>query len=119
MLTDFGKSSDSEKRVVVGADDMLPVFVFVIANSAMRHPHTSLIHMRRLGSPKLLNTSAKYWLTAYESALYFISDLDLVELQSGASSSIDSSENSGGREDSVNTIDSLDIAELEIEGSFD
>ena len=82
MLTDYAKASaGNNKTVVVGADDMLPVFIFVIANSAMRRPHTSLIHMQLLGSPKLLNTSAKYWLTAYESALYFISDLDLLELQ--------------------------------------
>ncbi|GBG24883.1 Ras and Rab interactor 2 [Hondaea fermentalgiana] len=60
----------------VGADDFVPIFIYVIACSNLRQPWTLHKFMSTLASDSLLSTEAKYWLTVLESGLFFLANAE-------------------------------------------
>mmetsp|Transcript_13540 Transcript_13540/g.16810 ORF Transcript_13540/g.16810 Transcript_13540/m.16810 type:complete len:86 (-) Transcript_13540:831-1088(-) len=65
-----------EDEASVGADDFLPVLIYVTANSNLKSPFTTLTYMAKLASEAILESEVKYWLTTFESAIYFVSEVD-------------------------------------------
>lgn len=73
-------SSDTESYTnpkALGADDLVPVFFYVLACSRLRQPCMMHKFMSSLASDSLLDTEAKYWLTVFESGLHFLGHAEL------------------------------------------
>ena len=56
----------------LGADDFLPVFVYVTACANLPHPQTTFQMIAHLSNRDRLEGMAKYFLTVFESALWFL-----------------------------------------------
>jgi hypothetical protein len=71
-LTKQGKTD-----VVLGADDLLPIFLFVISNSNLRNPLLNKELLWNLCDPDQLLDEAGYYLTLYTSAVEYIIHADI------------------------------------------
>ena len=56
----------------LGADDFLPIFIFVVCRAGLRHPSFSKDLLWQLCHPDQLHGESGYYLTVYESALEYI-----------------------------------------------
>jgi hypothetical protein len=56
----------------LGADDFLPVFIFVVCRAGLSHPLFSKDLLWQLCHPDQLHGESGYYLTVYESALEYI-----------------------------------------------
>ena len=78
-LLRFSETILSEAREVsrgvehVTADDLVPIMIYAVASSSLEHPHTTLALIRHLSSPRLCRGEAEYYLTVFESVLYYLS----------------------------------------------
>jgi hypothetical protein len=64
---------------VLGADDFLPIFIFVLCQSNLKHPNLNRDMLWSLCHPDQLHGESGYYLTAYESALSYIDNIDVDE----------------------------------------
>ena len=65
IFADAGEKSSEP----MGADDFLPVFIFVFINSAFLTPYSTLEFLRHLSSSHSVSGEAKYYLRSYEIAV--------------------------------------------------
>ena len=63
----------------LGADDFLPIFVYVVASSHLPHPQTTFQMIAHLANRDRLEGLAKYFLTVFESALWYLAHLNIEE----------------------------------------
>ncbi len=56
----------------LGADDFVPIFIYVVSKSSLKHPTLNKDIMWNLCHPELLRGEIGYFLTVYESAVEFI-----------------------------------------------
>ena len=56
----------------LGADDFVPIFIYVVSKSGLKHPTLNKDIMWNLCHPELLRGEVGYFLTVYESAIEFI-----------------------------------------------
>jgi hypothetical protein len=73
--------NSKNKAIPSGADDFLPVLIFMTIKACPCMPNTHLNYLRELRSTELLKGFADYYLTAYESVLDFIERLDKSRLK--------------------------------------
>jgi hypothetical protein len=66
-LVEKGKSD-----VYIGADDLVPIFLYVFCQSNLRHPVRSRDLMWALCHPDQLHGESGYYLTVFESAVEFV-----------------------------------------------
>lgn len=76
--------NSKNKAIPSGADDFLPVLIFMTIKACPEMPNTHLNYLRELRSTELLKGYADYYLTAYESVLDFIERLDQSRLKISA-----------------------------------
>ena len=76
MFIIFDSGEGEDKDLEIGADDILPVFIYCTANCSLAKPFTNLAYITNLLSKQSLETETKYWLTVFESALHFIATLE-------------------------------------------
>lgn len=62
----------SENSVFISADDLVPIFLYVLCQSSLRQPLRNRDLMWALCHPDQLHGESGYYLTVYESALEFI-----------------------------------------------
>eukprot|EP00753_Platysulcus_tardus_P007762 PLAT15477.2.p1 GENE.PLAT15477.2~~PLAT15477.2.p1 ORF type:complete len:711 (-),score=352.50 PLAT15477.2:26-2158(-) len=60
----------------LAADDFLPIFIYVVASSGLRRPWTTLRYTYHLASRACFSGEGEYYLTVYESAIYFLGMLE-------------------------------------------
>lgn len=58
--------------LVLGADDLVPIFIFVLCNSNLSHPLLNKEILWGLCDPDQLKSECGYYLTVYESAVAFL-----------------------------------------------
>ena len=63
----------------LGADDFLPIFVYVTASANLSNPQTAFQMIAHLSNRDRLEGLAKYFLTVFESALWFLAHNDFVQ----------------------------------------
>ncbi|MDC3320965.1 hypothetical protein OAV88_00020 [bacterium] len=51
----------------------VPIMIYAVASSSLEHPHTTLMLIRHLSSPNLCRGEAEYYLTVFESVLFYLS----------------------------------------------
>lgn len=68
-----GNAESRSQQVFLGADDLVPIFLFVFCQSSLRHPVRHREMMWALCHPDQLHGEAGYYLTVYESAIEFVS----------------------------------------------
>ncbi len=56
----------------LGADDFVPIFIYVVSKSNLKHPALNKDIMWNLCHPEILRGEIGYFLTVYESAIEFI-----------------------------------------------
>ena len=61
---------------VLGADDLLPIFIYVLCQSGLRTPLLNKELLWRLCHPDQLHGESGYYLTVYESAVEFVLNMD-------------------------------------------
>jgi hypothetical protein len=90
--TPHNNSSSGTSESVLGADDFLPIFIFIFCRSELVHPIQNKDLLWKLCHPDQLQGESGYYLTIYESAVeyvlaYEIDDdlLSQVEVRSGRS----------------------------------
>jgi hypothetical protein len=69
-----GCSSDA---MVLGADDFLPIFIFVVCRANLKHPHLDRDLLWLLCHPDQLRGESGYYLTMFESAIEFLMSVDV------------------------------------------
>jgi hypothetical protein len=67
----------SSAPVVLGADDLLPIFIFVLCRSGLQTPIRNKELLWNLCHPDQLHGESGYYLTLYESAVTFVQDVEL------------------------------------------
>lgn len=75
----------SSTDAMLGADDFLPIFIFVVCQAHLLHPLWNKDLLWRLCHPDQLRGESGYYLTMYESAIEFI---DTVEVSPEALSQV-------------------------------
>jgi hypothetical protein len=105
-------TSKGYNDVYIAADDLVPIFLFVLCHTSLRHPLQNRDLMWALCHPDQLQGEAGYYLTVYESALEFITHEALdVELAGRNSvwmsrSSVDSNQSRNSSSSSTSTMQS-------------
>jgi len=66
-----------KKDVVLAADDMLPIFIYVICQTELKHPLLNRDLLWGICHPDLLHGECGYYLTVYESALHYITEQEI------------------------------------------
>jgi hypothetical protein len=61
--------------VCVGADDFLPVFIYLMTLSSLAHPAACIAYVQYLTPEQDMCGEVSYYVTTFESALYFIARL--------------------------------------------
>lgn len=72
-------SHDSSEASVLGADDFLPIFIFVFCRSELEHPIQNKDLLWKLCHPDQLQGESGYYLTIYESAVEYVLAYDIPE----------------------------------------
>jgi hypothetical protein len=65
-------ASMSSTDAMLGADDFLPIFIFVVCQAHLKHPHLNKDMLWAVCHPDQLRGESGYYLTMYESALEYI-----------------------------------------------
>ncbi len=60
----------------ISADDLLPIFIYAVAHANLRHHHSILTFLLHTTPRHVLMTQTGYSLTMFESALFFILNLE-------------------------------------------
>ena len=68
-----GLNKAGKFEVCIGADDLVPIFMFVFCRSRLRHPIRYKELMWALCHPDQLQGEAGYYLTVFESCIEFLS----------------------------------------------
>ena len=96
MLKQIPGKMDKEPDPL-GADDFLPIFVYVTARANLPHPQTTFQMIAHLANRDRLEGLAKYFLTVFESALWFLAHNNFAEERITMDKNIiDVTENSNG-----------------------
>ena len=72
-------SHDSSEASVLGADDFLPIFIFVFCRSELEHPIQNKDLLWKLCHPDQLQGESGYYLTIYESAVEYVLAYEIPE----------------------------------------
>jgi hypothetical protein len=67
----------SSTDAMLGADDFLPIFIFVVCQAHLKHPHLNKDMLWILCHPDQLRGESGYYLTMYESAIEFIDSVEV------------------------------------------
>ena len=79
MLLDIVSSTSKNKRT--GADNFLPVMIFLVLSAKPSRPLSNLEFIRDFRSSRRLRGFEEYYFTSYESTLEFIDDIDASKLK--------------------------------------
>jgi hypothetical protein len=60
----------------LAADDLLPIFIYVVAHANLRHHHSTLTFLLHTTPRHVMTTQTGYALTMLESAIFFILNLE-------------------------------------------
>jgi len=71
------KGRGLSESVALGADDLLPIFIFVLVRAGLETPLLNKDLLWSCCHPDLLYGEAGYYLTVYESAISFLEDYEL------------------------------------------
>eukprot|EP00039_Didymoeca_costata_P010115 m.135482 g.135482 ORF g.135482 m.135482 type:complete len:576 (+) comp14712_c0_seq1:328-2055(+) len=63
---------DDVDRQVAGADDLMPLCVYMVARSGLKEPETEVAYMQALIDPTLVTGEQSYYLTTFEGAISII-----------------------------------------------
>ena len=67
--------SEGKGDTVLSADDLVPIFIYVLCQSGLKHPLLNRDLLWKICHPDMLRGECGYYLTIYESSLQFILDL--------------------------------------------
>lgn len=70
------QEEDKADQVMLGADDLVPIFIFVVCRAGLQTPLRNKDLLWNLCHPDQLYGEPGYYLTQYESAVAYIEDLD-------------------------------------------
>jgi hypothetical protein len=68
-----------KSAAMLGADDFLPIFIFVVCQAPLRHPQLNKEMLWKLCHPDQLRGESGYYLTMYESAIEYIMSVEVSE----------------------------------------
>ena len=68
--------TSSENMEAAGADDFLPMLIYVLIRSKVPTLHSNTQYIRRFRHPSKLMTETGYYFTHFESTLHFVSNAD-------------------------------------------
>jgi len=71
------KTAVNDGDSVLGADDFLPIFIYVFCRSELRHPFLNKDILWKLCHPDQLHGESGYYLTIYESAVEYIYSMEV------------------------------------------
>lgn len=109
MLADNKSKGD----VAIGADDFLPIFLYVLCHSSINTPLLTKELLWGLCHPDQLYGESGYYLTVYESALEYIQSIDVEDdALLSLEGEDDFEEDSGRRTISVTQGDSAEMAAI-------
>lgn len=77
LLKESPLSLDDTSELVLGADDFLPIFIFVFCRSDLEHPIQNKDLLWKLCHPVQLQGESGYYLTIYESAVEYVLAYDI------------------------------------------
>lgn len=72
-------SIDDSTESILGADDFLPIFIYVFCRSDLEHPIQNKDLLWKLCHPGQLQGESGYYLTIYESAVEYVLAYDIPE----------------------------------------
>jgi len=67
---------EGKEDTVLSADDLVPIFIYILCQSGLRHPILNRDLLWKICHPDVLHGECGYYLTIYESALQFLIDLN-------------------------------------------
>ncbi|XP_066281181.1 ras and Rab interactor 2-like [Branchiostoma lanceolatum] len=76
-------SSKESSTMSMGADDFLPVFIYVLAHCNLTHAEIEAEYMWSLLNPHLVNGEGGYYLTTLSSAIHVLKNLENTEPTTG------------------------------------
>jgi hypothetical protein len=71
-----GSIDSFDSDAVLGADDFLPIFIFVFCRSQLQHPMPNTDLLWKMCHPDQLHGESGYYLTIYESAVEYVLSLE-------------------------------------------
>eukprot|EP00003_Mantamonas_plastica_P011727 TRINITY_DN2155_c0_g1_i3.p1 TRINITY_DN2155_c0_g1~~TRINITY_DN2155_c0_g1_i3.p1 ORF type:complete len:568 (+),score=195.37 TRINITY_DN2155_c0_g1_i3:1286-2989(+) len=74
-IYDLASLESESGYAILGADDFLPIFIYVLVNSDIERPELTSEYMMHLCDPNTLQGECGYYLTTFMSALHFIKSL--------------------------------------------
>eukprot|EP01121_Diplochlamys_sp_Union-15-3_P013691 TRINITY_DN4282_c0_g1_i2.p1 TRINITY_DN4282_c0_g1~~TRINITY_DN4282_c0_g1_i2.p1 ORF type:complete len:119 (-),score=14.98 TRINITY_DN4282_c0_g1_i2:68-424(-) len=74
-------AEQGKKGVALGADDFLPIFIYVVANSEVENMEAISQYLWSLADPEELTGQLGYYLTVFCSSLEFIKNTSLEEME--------------------------------------
>jgi hypothetical protein len=77
ILPDIIAKNPGKTDVAIGADDFLPLFLYVLCHSSINTPLLTKELLWGLCHPDQLYGESGYYLTVYESALEFIQNIEV------------------------------------------
>lgn len=81
LKQELNSEGQSSSATVLGADDFLPIFIYVLCQSELKHPSLNRDILWKLCHPDQLHGESGYYLTAYESALTYLETVSVDEDQ--------------------------------------
>ncbi len=75
------RTPDNPTQHILGADDFLPIHIYVVCNARIKRPLLLTATLWKLVSHNVLQGEGGYYLTVYESALAYIADMSLEKIQ--------------------------------------
>ena len=78
-LRERRESELSDADMTLGADDFLPIFIYVLCQTNLNHPHLNKNILWNLCHPDQLRGESGYYLTMYESAIEFVLSVEVDE----------------------------------------
>ena len=105
-------AAEGKGDAVLSADDLVPIFIYVLCQSGLKHPLLNRDILWKIGHPDMLTGECGYYLTIYESALQYLIDLDGVSTRSSSISSHSSSSSKKASE--VKDMDVDDLGDYSI-----
>lgn len=64
--------ANGKSNIFIAADDLVPIFIYIFCQAALKHPIQNRDLMWQLCHPDSLHGEGGYYLTVYESAIEFV-----------------------------------------------
>ena len=74
-------NADKSAQHIMGADDFLPIHIFIVCNAGIKEPLLLTTMLWKLVSHTVLQGESGYYLTVFESALAYIADMSMDKIR--------------------------------------